>query len=75
MKKIPCDTPTTCPKCGGDLRGHPIPEKDRHQFGGATHFSRVIGRYDKALDRTIEWICPLCAHTWERPPGHGLVTK
>jgi hypothetical protein len=33
-----------------DYTGEPIPEQDRHLFGGETNFSRVIGIYDDRLD-------------------------
>ena len=52
---------TKCPHCGANLIGHEIPEKDRHYFGGATHFNRQIGiEYDN--DCIEAWECPDC-HT------------
>jgi transposase-like protein len=57
--------PTHCPHCHADLKGEPIPEKDRHHFG-VTHFSRVIGLYDRSRDRTTHWRCPDCGREWER---------
>jgi predicted RNA-binding Zn-ribbon protein involved in translation (DUF1610 family) len=52
---------TKCPHCGANLIGHEIPEKDRHHFGGATHFNRQIGiEYDN--DCVEAWECPDC-HT------------
>lgn len=35
-------------------------------YGTATHFSRVIGWYDRRYDRTTHWVCPDCKHQWER---------
>ncbi len=55
-----------CPKCNADMRGDPIPEKDRERFGNKTHFSRVIGIYSIERDRTTHWQCPDCGHEWER---------
>jgi len=56
----------TCQKNGCDLRGAPIPEKYREMHGGATHYSEVIGIYDRDLDRTTEWLCPKCQARWPR---------
>jgi len=55
----------TCPN-GCDLRGDPIPEEHRHMYGDVTHFSRMLGRYDLVLDRTVEWSCPDCGIVWPR---------
>jgi hypothetical protein len=33
---------------------------------GTTHFSRMLGRYDPVLDRTVEWSCPDCGVVWPR---------
>lgn len=50
-----------CPKCNADLTGEPIPERHREHYPpGDTHFSRVIGLYDRELDRTVGWRCPDC---------------
>lgn len=54
-----------CPY-GCDLTGKPIPETDRHMFGGKAHFSRRIGLYDQARDRTVSWLCPDCGAEWGR---------
>ena len=56
-----------CPRCGTDLTGSAIPQDyiDKGYYGdGVTHYSRKIGHYDLDLDRTTEWSCPDCAHTW-----------
>jgi hypothetical protein len=55
-----------CPNCKTDLTGEPIPEKDREAFGGATHFDRQIGIYDRRLDRTVAFKCPDCGYEWAR---------
>ena len=56
----------TCPN-GCDLRGEPIPDEHRDLYGGdVTHFSRAIGFYDMARDRTVHWICPDCGLRWPR---------
>jgi hypothetical protein len=60
------DTPMECPLCKASLRASPIPEEQRHHYGGATHYSDVIGVYDHARDRTTHWRCPECGGTWER---------
>ncbi len=57
--------PLHCPKCNADLRGEPIPEKDREMFGGHTHFLKVISIYNRDRDRTVKWKCPDCGHEWD----------
>jgi hypothetical protein len=59
-------TPTECPKCKADLRGADIPPSQQGAYGGETHFTRVIGIYDRYKDRTTHWRCPDCGHEWER---------
>jgi len=50
----------TCPHCGANLVGPPIPEKDQEAFGFHKNFSRLIGIYDSDADRTVAWQCPDC---------------
>jgi rubrerythrin len=64
--------PTTCPNCHADFLGEPIPEKNRQYFGNATHFLRVIGIYDRNLDRTTHWKCPDCNYEWPRGENPGV---
>lgn len=77
--KTPTDTPepvtpididmneaANCPKCGADWQGDPIPETHREHFGGATHFRRVLARYDRELARTVEFQCPDCEAVFPR---------
>lgn len=54
-----------CPKCKKCLRGNPIP-KNEQEFFGASHFGLEHGRYDRGLDRTVDYQCPFCKHTWGR---------
>lgn len=54
-----------CRFCGANLQGEPIPVKDREAYG-ATHFSRIISIYDRALDRTVAYKCPDCGKEWTR---------
>jgi len=56
--------PGNCPNCGVSFQGAPIPEKDRHLFGGFTHFSRLIGISEN--DRIARWLCPDCKHEFPR---------
>ena len=58
--------PAHCPHCGHNLQGEPIPEDSRELYGNATHFNRVIGVYDRDLDRTVRWQCPDCLQVWDR---------
>lgn len=48
------------------MQGSEIPEEMQHLYGGATHFSRVIGIYSMDEDRTIAWQCPDCGQEWPR---------
>jgi hypothetical protein len=44
-----------------------IPEKDRHWYGGKTHFLRTIGQEIRgAYDGTLFWQCPDCGGRWHR---------
>lgn len=52
-----------CPHCKTSLIGEPIPEKDRHHFGGSTHFRREIAIYDRDRDETTHFRCPDCGKT------------
>ncbi len=56
--------PMTCPECGADLRGKPIPIENLKLYGDETHFSRVIGLYGVEADATIGWKCPDCHYRW-----------
>jgi hypothetical protein len=60
------DTPANCPSCKVALIGDVIPPEQRHLFGGAERFTRVIGLYDTKRDATVEWACPDCGHRWPR---------
>ena len=56
-----------CPLCGSDLTGEPIPQEDEGYYESeVTHYSRMIGIYDRALDRTVAWCCPDCGGEWPR---------
>lgn len=61
----PDDLPN-CPHCNANLVGDEIPENRRHNFGGATHGSRIIAVYDQARDRTAYFKCPDCDGIIER---------
>lgn len=58
--------PETCPKCGTDFRGDPIPKEVQEQYGEHKYLSRVIGIVDR--DRVTHWKCPDCGFTWPRGP-------
>ena len=59
-----------CPHCNSDLRGEPIPEKDREFFGDKTHFSRKIGiEIMGGYDGVQYWKCPDCKVEWDRFTG------
>ena len=58
--------PMTCPECGADLRGKPIPAGNPELYGDETHFSKAIGLYRVEADATIGWECPDCHYRWAR---------
>lgn len=53
-----------CPNCGSNQLGQMIPEAHREAYGGATHFRRTVGYYDR--DMTLFYFCPDCKHPWHR---------
>ena len=54
----------SCPHCGANLQGAPIPEEHREAYGYATHFGRKIGIEEH--DRIVCWRCPDCGKEWGR---------
>jgi hypothetical protein len=66
----------TCPHCGSDLRGEPIPQdyRDAGWYGDNTHYSRTIGVEIRGVyDGMLFWRCPDCGGHWHRwPEGHYL---
>jgi hypothetical protein len=58
----------TCPHCGADLRGDPIPEEHRERYpSGETHYSRTIGVEIRGVyDGVLFWLCPDCNFKWHR---------
>ncbi|MCC0567353.1 sortase family protein [Brevibacillus borstelensis] len=54
-----------CPHCGISLQGEPIPMEKRPFYSNYTHFSRKIGIYNDALDRTDQWLCRDCGGEWD----------
>lgn len=56
-----------CSHCNTDMQGSPIPEKYRDlHYGGATHYSRIIGISDLRNDSIVRWKCPDCEGEWDR---------
>lgn len=61
----------SCPLCGTDLIGDPIPQesRDRGSYGEATHFRREIGVEIRGVyDGVLYWKCPDCGGAWNRWP-------
>lgn len=49
-----------CPECGTSWVDKPIPKEHREYYSAPYFFSRVIGVYDRDLDRTVYYVCPDC---------------
>lgn len=58
--------PDTCPLCGADLTGEPIPDACRDGYGTAAHYSGTIVIYDPFPVHTVRYRCPDCHCTWPR---------
>ncbi len=67
----------SCPNCGADWQGEPIPEEDRHLYAeGTTHFSKLIGVEVRGkFDGVCYWECPECHVRWDRFTGEKIVTS
>ena len=59
-------TPYACPHCKADLTGTEIPKDYRQWYGGATHRSLAMAKYDRDRDSVVSWTCPDCNYTWSR---------
>lgn len=57
---------TECPKCNTSWVGVEIPKKVQEQFGGRTHYSRLLAIYDRDADVTVIWRCPDCRYIFSR---------
>ncbi len=69
-ENVKMEDPRYCPKCNGDFKGSPIPEKYRKagHYGPNpdTHYSLLIGIETPGYDGISLWKCPFCNHTWNR---------
>ena len=62
-----------CPKCKSDWTGEEIPEKNRHYYGGATHYKRDIlidGGFLGIYDGAVAIKCPDCGEEFPRNGSH-----
>ena len=67
--------PRYCQVCGKSFKGEPINPSHLHLYGGATHYSKVVGVSQG--DRVVVWECPFCKAVCERkekgkPGGYRL---
>jgi len=59
-----------CPKCRSDLKGEPIPEDLKEQYGGSNYYSKLIAiEIPELYDGVSFWKCPFCKTTWDRWTG------
>lgn len=63
-----------CPMCSASFKGKEIPEKSRHLYGDATHYSNIIGMEIRGVyDGVLFWQCHNCGARFHRfPEGHYL---
>lgn len=66
-----------CPVCGISWVGEPIPLRYRRDYGGAKHFSRLVGveyswNSPNHYDGISEWQCPDCFARFGRWSGKLL---
>jgi len=61
-----------CAGCGASFQGKEIPVENRHYHGGATHYRREIGIYDRHRDLTVAFQCPDCDYRWDRFTGEEI---
>lgn len=55
-----------CPK-GCDNRAEEIPADKLHLYGGATHYSKILGYEVRGVyDGVLIWICGVCGEMWPR---------
>lgn len=55
--------PDKCPHCQCSLRGKAIPESEREEHGGQTHYSRLMAL--EINDKPKYWRCYKCECHWE----------
>ena len=64
------DFPKDCPHCLSDFKGEPIPDRHRHLYGGASHYSRLVGiEVPGEYDGTLYYVCPDCGRAIPRDFG------
>jgi hypothetical protein len=50
-----------CPDCKANLQGAEIPMAYRkYHRAGTTHYTNLLGVYDREKDCTVAWRCPHC---------------
>lgn len=55
-----------CPQCGASWDAGWIPEDARHYYSPPYKYSRLVGVYDVARDRTTHHRCPDCGAEFPR---------
>lgn len=64
----------SCAACGHSFRGDPIPEAERSEWWGLTHYPTCLGVEVPTVHHgALYWECPRCFHTWHYwHPTHRL---
>lgn len=66
MPDLPAEEVDTCPHCGADLLGEPIPERFQHP-GHGTRYRRALAVEIRGVyDGPLFYGCPFCWGTWPR---------
>lgn len=68
----------SCPNCGSDLRGEPIPQEyiDKGYYEAGSHYNRILGIEIRGVyDGVLIWECPDCGFTWPRFDAGRLYIK
>ena len=66
--------PDSCAHCGHPFRGDPIPDHERAEWWGLTHYPTCFGVENINIGRgALYWECPRCYYRWHHyHPAHPM---